>query len=205
MEVEISDVEMFKDVMASIGSLMPDISLDFLPDGLSIKAMDPPSIAMVIFDAKKEMFSLYDVDKDVRLSISLYDLNSILRFAKEGSKVQLKDMKGRLKIIIKDRNEIEFTIPLIDEDYTAQKIPQLKMTAEIVLLSSIIKNGVKMASTVDDSMYFMIDEDKFSMSAKNADKEFLESFSMNSNKEIFNIKSEGLTKSKYSVDYLQKM
>lgn len=205
MEVEISDIGMFRDVMSAIGGLMSDVSLDFLPDGLDIKAMDPPNIAMVIFNAKKETFASYDVDKSIKLSVSLYDLNSILRFAKEGSKVKLKDLKGRLQIVIKDKNEIEFTVPLIDEDYTAQKVPQLKMTAEIVLLSSIVKNGVKMASTVDDSIYFMIDGDKFSMNAKNVDKEFLQVFSMNSNKEIFNIKSEGLTKAKYSVDYLQKM
>ncbi len=204
MEIEISDVSAFKDLMSMIGSLMADVSLDLSPEGLSIKAMDPANIAMIIFDAKDKFFDKFDVKSATKLSVSLDDLNGILRFVKPGEHINIKDSKGRLNISILGKRSTNFVIPLISDDYTASKIPQLKFTATIELISNIIKTGVKMASTVDDAVYFTVDNNKFIISSRNSDKEFSEEFDINIDKEIFNISSEGLTKSKYSTDYLSK-
>ncbi len=204
MEVEITEVLPFKDLMSMVGSLMADVSLDFSADGMSIKAMDPSNIAMVVFEAKSQFFSSFNIKEPTKLSISLDDLNNILRFVKQGERIVMKDTKGRLGISILGRRQTDFVMPLIGDDYTASKVPQLKLTASVTMLSDILKTGVKMASTVDDSVYFSVEDHVFEISAKNSEKEFSQKFDINNDKEILDISSEGLTKSKYSTDYLTK-
>ncbi|MEM0143218.1 MAG: hypothetical protein QXL94_04620 [Candidatus Parvarchaeum sp.] len=204
MEAEFKDAEVFKKMMETIGSLMSDVSIDFNEEGFAIKAMDPANIAMLLFEAKKSIFSNFNVEKPVKISVSLDDLNGILRLAKKDDKIKMSDSKNKLIIDINGRNRQHFGIPLIDENYTAQKIPQLKFTSEITVLSSLVKDSVKAASLIDDSIYFTVDRPRFIISSKSEEKEFSQELSINENKEIFDLKSESTTRSKYSIEYLSK-
>lgn len=204
MEVEFKDADLFKRIMDTVGSLMADVSLDFTDHGLSIKAMDPANIAMIMFEGAKGLFNTFNVDKDTKLSVSLDDLNSILKLLKKEDKLKLTDSKNRLTLDIVGKNKLHFAIPLIDENYTAQKVPQLKFSGEATLLSGLLKEAIKAGFLVDDSLYLTIEEHRLILSARSEEKEFSEDVSINENKEIFNIKSEALTRSKYSIDYLTK-
>jgi proliferating cell nuclear antigen len=204
MEAEFKDAEVFKKMMDTVGSLMSDVSIDFNEEGFAIKAMDPANIAMLLFEAKKSVFSNFNVEKPVKISVSLDDLNGILRLAKKDDKIRMSDSKNKLIIDINGRNKQHFGIPLIDENYTAQKVPQLKFTSEVAVLSSLIKDSVKAAALIDDSIYFTVDRPRFIISSKSEEKEFSQELSINENKEIFDLKSESTTRSKYSIDYLTK-
>jgi proliferating cell nuclear antigen len=205
MEAEFKDIDLFKKIMDAVGALMSDVSLDFDENGFSIKAMDPANIAMVLFEGKKNIFSSFVVDKSTKLSVSLDDLNSILRMIKKEDKIRLSDSKNKLSIDIKGKNKMHFSIPLIDENYTAQKVPQLKFTADFSALGSMVKDAIKAASLVDDSVYFTVDGQRLIIGSRNEEKEFSEEVSMNENKELFDIKSEGTTRAKYSIEYLIKI
>ncbi len=204
MEVEFKEVDLFKKIMDTVGSLMADVSLDFTDSGFTIKAMDPGNVAMVLFEGTKGMFTSFNIEKTTKLSVSLDDLNSILKLVKKDDKLKLTDAKNKLNLDIHGKNKMHFTIPLIDENYTAQKVPQLKFTAEVTMLSAMLKEAIKAGFLVDDSLYLMIDGQRLVLSARSEEKEFLEDLSINDNKEIFNIKSESLTRSKYSIEYLTK-
>ncbi len=204
MEVEFKEADLFKRIMDTVGSLMSDVSLDFTDKGLSIKAMDPANIAMIIFEGGKGLFDTFNVEKDTKLSVSLDDLNGILKLLKKDDKLKLTDSKNRLNLDIVGKNKLHFTISLIDENYTAQKIPQLKFSAEATLLSSLVKDAIKAGFLVDDSLYMTIDGHRMILSARSEEKEFSEDVSINENKEIFNIKSDALTRSKYSIEYMTK-
>ncbi|MCL4399212.1 hypothetical protein M1293_01725 [Candidatus Parvarchaeota archaeon] len=204
MEAELKDNELFKRLMDVIGSLMADVSLDFTPSGFTIKAMDPANIAMVLFEGTKEMFSSFSVDKDVKLSVSLLDLNGILKLVKKEDKLRMSETKNKLNLDIRGKSKLHFSIPLIDENYTAQKVPQLKFSAEATVLSSLLKEAIKAANLVDDSMYITVDSQRLILSARSEEKEFSEDLSINENKEIFNIRSDTITRSRYSIEYINK-
>ena len=205
MEAELKDLELFKKVMETVASLMADVSLDFSENGLSIKAMDPANIAMIMFESKKGLFTAFKVDKDTKLSVSLDDLNGVLKLLKKDDKLTLGDSKGKLDMDVHGKAKMHFTIPLIDENYTAQKVPQLKFTADATAMSSLLKEAIKAGLLVDDSIYITIDDNqRLILSARSEEKEFVQDMTINENKEIFNIKSEGLTRSKYSIEYLAK-
>ncbi len=204
MEVEFKDADLFKRIMETVGSLMADVSLDFTEDGFSIKAMDPANIAMIMFQGSKGLFNLFNVGEDTKLSMSLDDLNSILKLLKKDDKLKLTDSKNKLNLDINGKNKLHFAIPLIDENYTAQKIPQLKFSAEVTVLSALVKEAIKAGFLVDDSLYLTVEGQRVILSAKSEEKEFTEDLSINDNKEIFNIKAEAITRSKYSIEYLTK-
>ncbi len=204
MEVEFKDVEFFKRMMDVIGNLMSDVSLDFDQEGFTIKAMDPANIAMILFEGTKTLFSAFNVEKETKLSVSLDDLNSILKMMKKEDKAKFKDSKNKLEIDIKGKSRLHFSIPLIDENYTAQKVPQLNFTAEASLVSSALKESIKAASLVDDSIYFTVDGTRLMLSSRSEEKDFSQEISMNENKELLNIKADGMTRAKYSIDYLTK-
>jgi proliferating cell nuclear antigen len=204
VEVEFKDADLFKRIMDTVDSLMADVSLDFNDNGLSIKAMDPANIAMIMFGGDKGLFNSFNVEKDTKLSVSLEDLNGILRLLKKEDKLKMTDSKNRLTLDIFGKNKLHFAIPLIDENYTAQKVPQLKFTAEATVLSGLLKEAIKAGFLVDDSIYFMIEGHRLILSSRSEEKEFSEDLSINENKEIFNIKAEALTRSKYSIEYLMK-
>jgi proliferating cell nuclear antigen PCNA len=204
MEVEFKDADLFKRIMDTVGGLMADVSLDFTNTGFSIKAMSPDNVAMIMVEGTKDLFGSFNVDKDTKLSVSLDDLNNILKLLKKEDKLRLTDSKNRLNLDISGKNKMHFVIPLIDENYTAQKVPQLKFSAEVTMLSALIKEAIKAGFLVDDSLYVTIDGQRVILSARSEEKEFSEDLSINDNKEIFNIHSDVITRSKYSIEHLTK-
>ncbi len=160
---------------------------------------------MILFEGKKSLFSSFVVEKSTKLSVSLDDLNGILKTIKKDDKVRLNDSKNKLNLDIRGKNKMHFSIPLIDENYTAQKVPQLKFTADFSILGAVIKDAIKAANLVDDSIYFTVDGQRLIIGSRSEEKEFSEEMSMNENKELLDIKSEGTTRAKYSIEYLIKV
>jgi len=164
---------------------------------MSIVAVDPANVALVIFRLPKESFSQYDAGSEV-WGVNLDDLKKILKRASASSSIVLEEEEGKLKISIFDKIKRTFSLALIEVSSEDKDIPELNFAARVEMNAIGFAQAVEDANVVADSCAFIIKDGSF----------FVEgSGNLNSARAEFtgeDLEMFGVGRSKYSLEYLMK-
>ena len=200
MKLKLDHPKLFSDIVGIISELVLEVRLRVNKDGLSILAIDPANVAMVLFKLPSSAFSEFNVENEEVLGISLENLKAVLRRIKPGSVLVISKEENELKLLIKDKITKEFNLALIDIEGEEKKMPSLEFTSKIEMSGSDFSEAIEDSSVVADSCSFISEPDKFIIKAKG---------SLNSYKSEFSQDQLSITAqeahSKYSLEYLQKI
>lgn len=199
MLLKFDNPKLFSEVISIISDLVLEVRIRVTKEGLSISAIDPASVAMIVFKLPSTAFSQWDLEQDELLGVSLESLKAVLRRVKSGSVLTLAREENELRVVIQDKIRREFNLALIDVEGEEKPIPQLEFASKIEMNSLDFSEVIEDCSVVADACSFITKASKFVIHAKGS----LNSFRSEFGDEI-NITAEE-SKSKYSLEYLQKM
>lgn len=197
MIIRLDTPKILSDAISIISELVTEVRIKMLEDGLSIVAVDPANISMILFKIPKESFSEYQPSKMV-LGVNLEDLKRILKRAANSSSIILEQEENQLKISIFDKIKRNFVLSLIDIDTEDKQEPALSFTCEAEINSVDFSQAVEDSLIVADSCSLEVLENTFVIEGKGK---------LNSSRTEFsseNVTLSGSGRSKYSLEYLSK-
>lgn len=197
MILKLDNPKVLSDAISIISEIVSEVRIKLTEEGLSIVAVDPANVAMVIFKLPKTTFSQYEQGNEV-WGVNLADLKLILRRASSSSSLVFEQEENKLKISIFDKVKRIFSLSLIEIDVDEKEEPKLNFNCKIELISDHLIKGVEDCSIVADSCSFIAGTGFFILEAAG---------SLNSSRTEFSgdeVKIEGTGKSKYSLEYLNK-
>lgn len=200
MIIRLENPRLFSDIIGIISELVNEVKIKINKEGLSITAIDPANVAMVNFKLPSNAFSQLEVEEE-NLGVNLESFKAVLRRCSFGSSLLMKTEENYLKIEIDDKVKREFTLALIDLDRKDKPIPLLEFSSRIEISSSELLEAIEDCSIVADSCSFEAEPEKFSIYAKGT----LNSAKLSYTSDEVHIESPSKQKSKYSLEYLQKM
>ncbi len=200
MKIKLDHPKLFSEIVSIISELVLEVRLRVNKEGLSILAIDPANVAMVVFKLPSNAFSEFEIESEEVLGVSLDNLKAVLRRIKPGSVLVITKEENELKLQIRDKITKEFNLALIDIEGEEKKIPNLEFASRIEMNGNDFSEAIEDSSVVADSCSFITESDKFIIKAKG---------SLNSYKSEFLSESIDITAqnahSKYSLEYLQKI
>lgn len=196
MKIKLENPKSFIDALNIISELVVEVKLKFLDEGLSLSAVDPANVAMVIFKVPKESFVVYEAEND-ELAVNLEDLKRILKRAYSSEFVEFERDENTLKISLEDSSKRTFNLSLIETDIEEKKEPSLEFSVEGELPSQDFSRTIEDCYVVADSCSFSVKEGLFRIEAKG---------SLSSVKVDFpsSYEFKGSARAKYSLEYLMK-
>jgi|TARA_B100001971_G_scaffold214625_1_gene253224 proliferating cell nuclear antigen len=197
MILKLDNPKLLSDAVGIVSEIVNEVRIKLLEDGLSIVAVDPANVALIIFKLPKETFSQYEAGNDV-WGVSLEDLKRILRRASTSSSVIFEQEENQLKISIFDKVKRTFTLALIDIESEDKEVPELNFSAKVDLDSGSFSQAIEDAKIVADSCSLIVGEGFFMIEG---------SGSLNSARVEFSGDEaiiSGIAKSRYSLEYLMK-
>lgn len=200
MILKLDNPKIFSDIIAIISELVSEVKIKVNKEGMSIVAIDPANVAMVLFRLPPTAFSQLEVE-DESLGVNLESFKAVLRRASFGSSLIMKTEDNILKIEIIDKVKREFNLTLIDLDKKDKPIPNLEFTTKVEMSSFDFAEAIEDCSIVADSCAFEASQNSFSIFAKGS----LNSAKLSYSSDEAQIESPLQAKSKYSLEYLQKM
>ena len=78
VKLVLADATYLKDSISVISELVNEARFKLTKDGMEMVAMDPASVAMVIFKLFSSCFTEYDLDKEQELALNLQNLKQVL-------------------------------------------------------------------------------------------------------------------------------
>jgi len=197
MLLKLDNPKLLGDAIAIISEIVSEVRIKLLEDGMSIIAVDPANVAMIIFKLPKQSFSMYEIGNET-WGVNLSDLKMILRRATGSSHIVFEQEENRLKISIFDKVKRIFNMSLIEIESEDKEEPNLKFTCKVELSSQNFTQAIEDCSIVADSCSLISGNNFFIVEG---------SGSLNSARAEFSgdeAKIEGIGKSKYSLEYLMK-
>lgn len=197
MILKLDDPRLLSEAIGIISGVVSEVRIKLLEDGMSIIAVDPASVALVIFKLPKESFSQYDAGNEV-WGVNLEDLKKILKRAGAMASIVFEEEDGKLKISIFDKIKRVFKLALIDVSSEDKDVPELNFGARVEMSVGSFSEAIEDANVVADSCSFILTEEMFRVSG---------SGNLNSAQADFSgedVEMFGVGKAKYSLDYLMK-
>lgn len=197
MILKMDSPKLLADAISIISELVSEVRIKLLEEGMSIVAVDPANVSLVIFKLPKESFSQYEVGSEV-WGVNLEDLKRILKRASTSSSVVFEQEDNQLKISIFDKIKRVFTISLINVESEDKDVPNLQFSAKVEMDSKNFSEGIEDAKIVADSCSLIAGEGFFMIEGMG---------SLNSARSEFSgdeAKITGIARSKYSLEYLSK-
>jgi proliferating cell nuclear antigen len=197
MIVKLNSPKILSDAVSIISELVTEVKIKIKEDGMSIIALDPANVAMVIFRIPRESFSEYQVNDSV-WGINLEDLKRILRRTSGSSSIIFEQDGNKLDISIYDKIKRNFMLTLIDIDSDDKNEPNYNFDSEVELNSGDLVQAIEDCSIVAESCAFISGENFFLVEANGSINSFRAEFSKD------NAVINGIAKAKYSLEYLTK-
>jgi proliferating cell nuclear antigen len=197
MILRLDEPKLLGDAVDIISNVVVEVRIKLLEDGLSVVAVDPANVALVIFRLPKESFSEYDAGNAV-WGVNLADLKKILKRASGAASITLEEIEGKLRITIFDKVKRNFNLALIEVSAEDKDIPELNFAARVEMNAKDFAQAVEDANVVADSCAFVLKDEVFAVEGNGTLNSARAEFS-GGDLEIF-----GQGRSKYSLEYLMK-
>jgi len=200
MLLKLEKPKLFSDIIGIISELVLEVKIKVNKEGMSIVAIDPANVAMVIFKLPPAAFTQLDV-QDETIGVNLESFKAVLRRCSINSSLVLSTEENTIKIEIIDKIKREFILTLLDLEGKDKPVPSLEFATKVEMNSMDFAEAIEDCSIVSDSCGFECEGDKFEIFAKGP----LNSARMAYSSDEVKIESTEKAKSKYSLEYLQKM
>jgi proliferating cell nuclear antigen len=197
MIVKIDRPKLLADAISIISEIVTEVRIRLQEEGMSIIAVDPANVSMVIFKLPKQSFSQYEAGNEV-WGVNLADLKQILKRASSSSSIVFEQEENQLKISIFDKVKRVFSMSLIEIESEEKQEPSLNFSSNIEIESENFCQAVEDCNVVADAVDFIAGNGFFVLEAIG---------SLNSARIEFSgdeAKIEGIGKARYSLEYLMK-
>ncbi|MCL5433430.1 MAG: proliferating cell nuclear antigen (pcna) [Candidatus Marsarchaeota archaeon] len=204
-EIKIDDAKYWKSCVDSIVNLVDEGSFKITKENISLSAMDPSGISMLMFSIPNKTFSKYDIDKDITIGLNIDNFAKILSSARSDEQLVMKENNNKLSIeFIGPNGKRRYKLPLIDTKKESDKAPKVEFESIIEMKSEMFKEILKDASLLSSYIGFKADKNSFAVTAKGDVGELEEEHlgSTDAIKKINIIKSSSAT---FNLEYLERI
>ena len=155
----IVSAETLKDALDSVSVLVDECKIRLNEEEFAIRAVDHANVGMVDLSLAAAAFESYEADGGV-IGVNLGRLEDIAGMANSGDLIHLELDEETRKLHIQI-DGLSYTLALIDPDSIRQEpdIPDLDLSAEIVLEGSQLSRGITAADMVSDHIALRVDPD----------------------------------------------
>jgi len=198
------DAREWRYIIESLATIIDEANFVASEEGLSLRALDPGRIAMVELDMPSTVFEEYEVEGEVKIGVNFDDFNKIIKRAKADNKLELIVEDRKLTIVLLGRVERRFTLPLLDIEGQELPRPQLNLTVTAMMLSDTLRDSLKDAGLISESVRLKAEDDKLVLSAR-SDKGEMEAVFTKENGSLLDIDVQEPAEASYGLDFLDKI
>jgi len=204
-KIDMNEMGEFKGAIEALGNLIDEGAFAFKKEGISLHALDPSQIAMVIFTMPGNAFADYSVDGSQVIGINLDNFNKILARGGKGGKVSIFDEENKVVVqFLGEKSKKSFKIPIIEVGAGIEREPKVEYDVKVMMNAGAFKDVIRDIALVSSHITFEVKGKKLRISASGdnaeADLEFDEG-----DASIKSIETQSAARATFPVQYLDDM
>ncbi len=154
-----------KGLVNVISTLIDEVKFTIDSEGMSLKAVDPAHVAMIELKIGAKAFESYSAT-DTEIGLDLDKVKDVLKLSSSGDIISMEQDEEHGRITFKVGN-ITRRMNLVDTSSMSDpKVPQLDLSATIVVPVSELQRGMKASENISDHIALIADPDSFELTCE---------------------------------------
>lgn len=156
----IADADVLDQVVDAVDAFVDEFVLDLRDESIATTAVGPANVGMVDLALEESAFESYDFDADARLGVNVSRFADVISLADSDGLVSAR-LDEETRTLELSTGGLDYNLALIDPDSIRDEsdLPDLDLTAEVVLEAGDIDRAVKAADMVADHVALGVDAD----------------------------------------------
>jgi proliferating cell nuclear antigen len=154
-------MEVLREVVEVVSTLVSEVKLAVSKDGLEAKAVDPSHVAMLVLKLQKGVFEEF-TGEPTEIGVDVEKLKEVLRLSKPGDVIDLQfDGKNRL---IANVGRLSRQMAIVDPaGITDPKVPNVSPPASVTVKTEEVRQGIRGSESFTDHVTLTLEPDAFTM------------------------------------------
>jgi proliferating cell nuclear antigen len=155
-------MEVLRELVEVISTLVTEVKLTVSKDGIDVKAVDPSHVAMLVVSLKKGAFVDF-TGESTEIGLDVEKLKEVLRLSKPGDEIDLQFDGGKKSLIVKV-GKVTRSMSVVDPaGITDPKVPNVSPPGIAVVRMEELRQGIRGSESISDHVTIALDPEGFSM------------------------------------------
>ena len=155
-------MEVLRELVEVIATLVPEAKLTISKDGISVKAVDPSHVAMLVLTLNKGAFEEF-TGEPTEIGIDIEKFKEILRLSKPGDVIDLQFDGGKNRLVVKV-GKVTRHMSIVDPAGIAEpKVPNVAPPGIAVVKMEELRQGIRGTESISDHVTLALDPEGFTM------------------------------------------
>ncbi len=142
-------VEVLKEVVDVVSTLVDEAKFNVGKDSITIKAVDPAHVAMVDLSLDRGAFESFKAD-ETELGIDMDKMKEILRLGKAGEAISITHDEDKNRLIVAIGNTTRRMALVDTAGMSDPKVPSLNLPAKVVVRADELRQAIRASESVSD-------------------------------------------------------
>ncbi|HXQ94185.1 MAG TPA: DNA polymerase sliding clamp [Thermoplasmata archaeon] len=155
-------MEVLREVVEVISTLVSEVKLTVSKDGLEVKAVDPSHVAMLVLRLNKAAFEEF-TGEPTEIGIDVEKLKEVLRLSKPGDILDLQYDGGKNRLVIHVGKVTRHMSVVDPAGITDPKVPNVSPPGLVVVNMDELRQGIRGSESISDHVTLTLDPEGFTM------------------------------------------
>lgn len=154
--------EVLRELIEVIATLVPEAKLSISKDGITVKAVDPSHVAMLVLNLKREAFVEF-TGEQTEIGIDVEKFKEILRLSKPADIIDLQYEGGKNRLVVTVGKVTRHMSVIDPAGITDPKVPNVSPPGVAVVKMEELKQGIRGTESISDHVTLTLDPEGFTM------------------------------------------
>jgi proliferating cell nuclear antigen len=155
-------MEVLRETVEVISTLVSEVKLTISKDGLEVKAVDPSHVAMLVLKLNKAAFEEF-TGEPTEIGIDVEKLKEVLRLSKPGDILDLQYDGGKNRLVIHVGKVTRHMSVVDPAGITDPKVPNVSPPGVAVVNMDELRQGIRGSESISDHVTITLDPEGFTM------------------------------------------
>lgn len=155
-------MEVLRELVEVISTLVSEVKLSVSKDGIEVKAVDPSHVAMLVLKLNKNGFEEF-TGEPTELGVDVEKLKEVLRLSKPGDVLDLQYDGGKNRLVLKVGKLTRHMAIVDPAGITDPKVPNVSPPGIAVVKMDDLRQGIRASESISDHVTLTLETDGFTM------------------------------------------
>lgn len=155
-------MEVLRELVEVISTLVSEVKLTVSTDGIDVKAVDPSHVAMLVLHLNKGAFEEF-TGEATELGLDVEKLKEVLRLSKPGDLLDLQYDGGKNRLVVKVGKVTRHMAVVDPTSITDPKVPNVTPPGLAVVKMEELRQGIRGSESISDHVTLSLNADGFAM------------------------------------------
>ncbi|MGI0132435.1 MAG: DNA polymerase sliding clamp [Thermoplasmata archaeon] len=155
-------MEVLRELVEVISTLVSEVKLGISKDGIEVKAVDPSHVAMLVLKINKSAFEEF-TGEPTEIGVDVEKFKEVLRLSKPGDVIDLQYDGGKNRLVIHVGKVTRHMSVVDPAGITDPKVPNVNPPGLVVVKMDELRQGIRGSESISDHVTLSLDLEGFTM------------------------------------------